>query len=166
MTYGPRVVRTEARGAAVAALVAVVLLAVASLWLAAPPAASDSLAAPVTTPTPYPLYLPLVARRVDSVRATATPGLPPPITPTPVTGYVCALPPDGAQTCWASARFSLSRGPGPVCGVDMSIAYYLVSDRVNLEVYTGQYVQARGMTEEGPPQCPPLLRVAEIQPLP
>jgi len=159
-------VKTEARGAALVALLVAALLAMTSLWPPAPPAASDSAAALDTTPTAYPLYLPLVAQRADSARATATPDLPPPITPTPVTGYVCALPPGSGQTCWASASFSLSRGPGPACGVDMSIAYYLVSDRVNLEVYAGQHVQVRGMIEEGPPQCPPLMRVAEAQPLP
>ena len=111
------------------------------------------------TPTPtsaHPLYLPWLSRRAGPV----TPSLPPPVTPIPITGYVCRRP-GGSGICWSSAQFTLMRGPGEPCGDDMSIAYYLTSDLFNLELYGGEYVRVRGATEEFP-ACPPLMRVIDL----
>lgn len=114
------------------------------------------------TETPFPLYLPHLARTVGGVPTPRpTPTLPPPIIPDPYPGTICPVQ-GGAYICWPSARYSLSRGPGEACGSGMTPVFYLVSDSVNLELYQGRQVVLRGERVDSP-SCVPLLRVTSLE---
>lgn len=143
-------------GVYLAALALLALAVVSLLPMAA------VVASPAATGTSYPLYLPHLSRRLGV--PTPTPDLPPPVTPEPITGYVCRRP-EGTGICWTSAMFVLARGPGAACGPDMSPVYFLTSDTVNFEVYETDFVRVRGSTDEFP-TCPPLLHVVDLAILP
>ena len=131
-------------------ILAVVLL----LALSAPGSPASGSAA--ATPTGFPVYMPLLVRE-----SALSDNLPPPVTPAPIVGYVCRRTADPGL-CW-NTTFTLNRGPGPACGRDMSVVYYLASDTVSLDPYEGLRVRVFADAPETIPGCPvPLLHVFSL----
>lgn len=131
------------------------VLVVALLFALSTPG-HPSASAPAATPTGFPVYLPVLVRE-----SSLSDNLPPPVTPTPIIGYVCRRTVDPGL-CWTTT-FTLDRGPEPACGPDMSVVAYLTSNTVNLTPYEGLKVRLFAGPIETLPGCPvPLLTVLGV----
>lgn len=131
------------------------VLAVALLFALSAPG-RPAVRAPAATPTGFPIYMPALVRQ-----SSLSDDLPPPVTPTPISGYICRRTTDPGL-CW-NTTFTLNRGPEPACGPDMSVVAYLTSNTLNLTPYEGLKVRIFAGPSETLPGCPvPLLNVLGV----